>query len=218
MNVKKVNYLIHILLVEDQSIVRSGIKMMIEQDVSLCVRAEASNGKEALEQLERHLIDLVIMDVSMPIMNGIESTQRIKAQWPTIRVLMLTTFNDEEYAMQALQYGANGFMLKTADPEHLIQSIHSCMNGGLSIHDHVTAKIIPRLLRQESTEPIQVELTKRERELVKLVGEGKTNKEIATELYLSIGTVKNHLTQILHKFELRDRTQLAIYAVKNHLA
>ncbi|AQX55363.1 response regulator transcription factor [Priestia flexa] len=210
--------MIHILLVEDQSIVRSGIKMMIEQDAALCVRAEASNGKEALEQLERHMIDLVIMDVSMPIMNGIESTQKIKAQWPTIRVLMLTTFNDEEYAMQALQYGANGFMLKTADPEHLIQSIHSCMNGGLSIHDHVTAKIMPRLLRKEAADPIQIELTKRERELVKLVGEGKTNKEIAAELYLSIGTVKNHLTQILHKLELRDRTQLAIYAVKNHLA
>jgi DNA-binding NarL/FixJ family response regulator len=207
-----------ILLVEDQGIVRQGLKMMIEQDGTLKVAAEAENGLMAIKQMEAHAIDLIIMDIRMPEMNGLEATRIIKKQWQCVKILILTTFNDDEYALQALKEGANGFLLKTAQGEKLLQSIHSCLNGGMSLQDEVAAKVVPKLLSHQKN-PQQIHpLTQRELSITQLVGKGRTNKEIAGELHLSIGTVKNHLTQILQKLELRDRTQLAIYAVKNDIA
>lgn len=209
--------MIHILLAEDQALVRQGVKMMIEQDEQLKVVAEAATGLEAIQQLEAHLIDLVLMDIRMPVMNGLEATKIIKKRWPHIKILMLTTFNDDEYAVQALKDGASGFLLKTAERQKLIDAIYSCMNGGMTIHEEVAAKVVPRLLEHTKREPVTVPLTPRELAIAQLVGEGKTNKEIAAILHLSIGTVKNHITQILQKLELRDRTQLAIYAIKHDL-
>ncbi|MCM3003152.1 response regulator transcription factor [Priestia koreensis] len=208
----------NILLVEDQHIVRQGLKMMIEIDDDFQVVAEASNGEEALAQLHKHIIDMVVMDIRMPIMNGLEATRKIKGINPQMKILILTTFNDDEYALQALKDGANGFMLKDAEPAKLIEAIRSCLNGGLTIHDNVAAKVVPRLLQTPNVQVSEIPLSPRELAVTKLVGEGKTNKEIADELYLSIGTVKNHITQVLNKLELRDRTQLAIYAVRHHLA
>ncbi len=205
------------LLVEDQAIVRSGLKMMIEQDSAFSVVAEAENGEEAIRQMEQHIIDIVIMDIRMPIMNGIEATRRIKERWKDVYILILTTFNDDEYAVQALREGADGFLLKTADPDKLLQAIHSCLSGGMTIHEEVAAKMMPKLLKKSSPKQ-EIPLSNRELAITKLVGQGRTNKEIAEELHLSIGTVKNHITQALHKLELRDRTQLAIFAVKNDLA
>lgn len=207
-----------VLLVEDQTIVRQGLKVILEQDENITVTHEAENGQQALAVLEKHLIDFIMMDVRMPIMNGIEATRKIKQQWPEIKILILTTFNDDEYALQALKEGANGFLLKTAKPDKLIEAVHSCMKGGLTIHDEVAAKVMPRLLQPSDKPRVDVDLSPRERMITKLVGEGMTNKEIAAELYLSIGTVKNHLTQILQKTCLRDRTQLAIYAVKHDIS
>ncbi len=160
-----------------------------------------------------------MMDVRMPMMNGIEATRMIKSRWPNTKILILTTFNDDEYAIQALKVGANGFLLKTSEPAKLIEAVYSCMNGGLTIHDEVAAKVMPRLLQQNPTHSmiVEVDLTPRELEITILVGEGHTNKEISEELHLSVGTVKNHITQILQKTDLRDRTQLAIYAVKHDL-
>src|SRR5699024_5802596 len=160
-----------------------------------------------------------MMDVRMPVMNGIEATREIKHRYPDVKILILTTFNDDEYAMRALQEGANGFLLKTSDSSRLIEAVHSCMKGGLTIHDEVAAKVMPRLLERRETSKVELDipLSQRELAITKLVGEGKTNKEIAEEQFLSIGTVKNHLTQILQKTGLRDRTQLAIYAVKHDL-
>ncbi|KOO50579.1 response regulator transcription factor [Priestia koreensis] len=208
----------NILLVEDQHIVRQGLKMMIEIDDDFRVVAEASNGEEALAQLHKHIVDMVVMDIRMPIMNGLEATRKIKGINPQMKILILTTFNDDEYALQALKDGANGFMLKDAEPVKLIEAIRSCLNGGLTIHDNVAAKVVPRLLQTPNVQASEIPLSPRELAVTKLVGEGKTNKEIADELYLSIGTVKNHITQVLNKLELRDRTQLAIYAVRHHLA
>ncbi|MEG9298604.1 response regulator transcription factor [Mangrovibacillus sp. Mu-81] len=208
----------NILLVEDQGIVRQGLKMMIEQDKTLNVSAEAENGLQAINQMQSHAIDVIIMDIRMPEMNGLEATRIIKKQWPLVKILILTTFNDDEYALQALKEGANGFLLKTSQGEKLIQSIHSCLKGGMSLQDEVAAKVVPKLLSHQK-DPQQIPpLTERELSITQLVGKGRTNKEIAGELHLSIGTVKNHLTQILQKLELRDRTQLAIYAVKNDIA
>lgn len=209
--------MIKILLAEDQMLVRQGLKMMIEQDANLQVVAEAEHGLEAMQQIEKHIIDLVLMDIRMPVMNGLEATKIIKKRWPNIKILILTTFNDDEYAVQSLKDGASGFLLKTAEREKLIQAIYSCMKGGMAIHEEVAAKMVPRLLEKEKPKSANIPLTPRELEIAKLVGEGKTNKEIAAALHLSVGTVKNYITQILQKLELRDRTQLAIYAVKHDL-
>lgn len=206
-----------VLLVEDQSIVRQGLKMILEQDPNITVTHEAENGKQALEIMEKHIIDFIMMDVRMPVMNGVEATRLIKERWPDTKILILTTFNDDEYAMQVLKDGANGFLLKTSEPAKLIDAVYSCMKGGLTLHDEVAAKVMPRLLRQNEKPEIDIDLSPRELEITRLVGEGLTNKEISATLHLSVGTVKNHLTQILQKTDLRDRTQLAIYAVKHHI-
>jgi DNA-binding NarL/FixJ family response regulator len=208
-----------VLLVEDQTIVRQGLKVILEQDQNIKVMHEAENGRQAIEIMENHLIDFIIMDVRMPMMNGIEATRKIKSRWPNTKILILTTFNDDEYALQALKDGANGFLLKTSEPAKLIEAVYSCMNGGLTIHDEVAAKVMPRLLHQNPIHSmiVEVDLSPREFEITRLVGEGLTNKEISEELHLSVGTVKNHITQILQKTDLRDRTQLAIYAVKHDL-
>lgn len=211
---------VQILLVEDQTIVRNGLKMILELDEQFKVKAEASNGMEALDQLQKHSIDLVMMDIRMPKMNGMEATKQIKSQYPDVKVIILTTFEDEEYAYQTLKDGANGFLLKSSEPERLLSSIHSVLNGGLALQEGIAAKLMPMLLHrtvESKNEKISITFTERELSIVKLVGEGKSNKEIANSLFLSVGTVKNHITNILQELDLRDRTQLAIYAVKNGL-
>ncbi|MFJ3387840.1 response regulator [Lysinibacillus sp. NPDC086135] len=207
-----------ILLVEDQTIVRNGLKMMIEQDETLQITAEASNGRDALVLLEKVYVDLVLMDIRMPEMSGIEATKHIRSHFPHVKILILTTFDDEEYAFQTLKDGASGFLVKSSEPAKLIASIHSVLDGGMVIQEDVAAKLMPKLLQQTTAKvstPQLSTLTERELTIIQLIGEGKTNKEIADSLFLSVGTVKNHLTHILQKLTLRDRTQLAIYAVRN---
>lgn len=209
---------VRILLVEDQAIVRNGLKMILEQDEALSVVAEASNGIEALTLLEQQSIDLVLLDIRMPEMNGIEATKHIRSRFPAMKILILTTFDDEEYAYQTLKDGANGFLVKSSEPKKLIASIHSVFAGGMVLQEEVAAKLVPKLLQQTiKQEESSTNLTARELEIARFIGEGKTNKEIANELFLSVGTVKNHITHILNELQLRDRTQLAIYAVRNGL-
>ncbi|MGP4106499.1 response regulator transcription factor [Virgibacillus sp. L01] len=210
--------MIRVLLVEDQAIVRQGLKVILEQDENITVTHEAENGQHALDILEKHMVDFIMMDVRMPVVNGIEATRKIKKRWPEVKILILTTFNDDEYALQALKEGANGFLLKTSESTKLIAAVYSSMSGGLTIHEEVAAKVMPRLLgRSSNNAAVNVDLTSRELTITRLIGEGKTNKEISEELYLSIGTVKNNITQILQKTGLRDRTQLAIFAVKHDI-
>lgn len=209
--------MVSILLAEDQALVRQGLKMMIETDSELKVNGEANNGKEAIKLCEQHKFDLAILDIRMPEMTGLEAMRVIRKRWPETKILILTTFNDEEYALEALKNGANGYMLKDADSEGLIRAIRSCLKDGLAIEDQVAAKILPALIQKDQQTEIDPSLTKREIDIIIGVGQGLSNKEIAEELFLSVGTVKNHISVILDKLELRDRTQLAIYAVRNNI-
>jgi len=209
--------MISILLAEDQALVRQGLKMMIETDTELRVNGEAENGKEAITLCEQQPFELAILDIRMPVMNGLEAMREIRKRWPEMKILILTTFNDEDYALEAFKNGANGYMLKNADAEELIRSIHSCLKGGLSIEDQVAAKVLPALMHKEIEKEIDSSLTNRELDIITGVGKGLSNKEIAEELFLSIGTIKNNISIILDKLKLRDRTQLAIYAIRHNI-
>ncbi|MCT2536682.1 response regulator transcription factor [Aquibacillus koreensis] len=209
--------MIRILLAEDQALVAQGLKMMMETDPEMKVTGEAKNGRIAVSLCERQSFDVAVLDIRMPEMDGLEAARIIRHRWPSMKVLILTTFNDDEYAIQALRLGAHGYMLKDADAETLIQSVKKCVAGGLQLQGEVAAKVMPRLLQaSQETPKINHHLTPRELDILKRIGEGRSNKEIAEELALSVGTVKNHISQLLDKLDLRDRTQLAIYAIRNH--
>lgn len=209
--------MIRILLAEDQAMVRQGLKMMIETDPGIEVTGEAVNGKQAVALCETQAFDLIIMDIRMPEMDGLEATRIILSRWPKCKVLILTTFNDDGYALEALKSGACGYMLKDADTSELIRSIRSCLEGGLVLEGQVAANIMPKLMKQPVQEKVLESLTPRELDIICRIGEGRSNREISDELALSIGTVKNHISMILDKLELRDRTQIAIYAIRHGL-
>lgn len=210
--------MIKILLAEDQALVRQGLKLMIETDEDLKITGEASNGKEAIALCERQRFDLAVLDIRMPEMTGLEAAKIIRERWPEIIILMLTTFDDEEYVIEALKYKVSGYLLKDGEAEELIRSIKSALTGGLVIEDHVAAKVMPTLMENKSeTFVTDHSLTQRELEIIACIGEGKNNEEIASELFLSVGTIKNHISNILNKLELRDRTQIAIYALKRNI-
>lgn len=208
--------MIDILIAEDQALVRQGLKMMLETEADFRVTGEAVNGQEAVECCKKDRYDLVLLDIRMPVMNGLEAGKKIRELLPDSTILMLTTFNDEEYALEALKNRANGYLLKDGDAEELIKSVKSALSGGLALEDHVAAKIMPTLLEQQKfTQKVDERLTDRELDLIALIGKGLSNQEISAILFLSVGTIKNQISGILQKLELRDRTQLAIYAL-NH--
>lgn len=209
--------MIKILLAEDQGMVRQGLKMMIETDEELRVTGEASNGQEAVELCQSHIYDLVILDIRMPVMNGLEAARIIHSRWPDIKILILTTFNDDQYALEALKSGARGYMLKNAEPEELIHSIRSCLSGGMSIQGDVAANLLPNLINQKAAPKVDPSITPRELDIICRIGQGLSNKEISDDLHLSVGTVKNHISLILNKLDLRDRTQIAIYAIRHDI-
>ncbi|MEN2767945.1 response regulator transcription factor [Ornithinibacillus xuwenensis] len=210
--------MIKVLLAEDQIMVRQGLKAMIETDEEIIVTGEAANGKEAVALCEKQVYDVAILDIRMPEMDGLEVAKVLRARFPHIKVLMLTTFDDNHYVMEALKLGVSGYVLKNGDTEALIRSIKSSLNGGLSLEDQVAAKVMPVLLQtQKEEDQIDPSLTPRERAILKCIGEGLNNKEVAERLGLSVGTVKNQTSQILDKLELRDRTQLAIYAIRHRM-
>lgn len=205
------------MLAEDQVMVRQGLKMMIESDEEMKVSGEANNGKEAIELCEKQSFDIVILDIRMPVMDGIEAAKVIHSRWPDTKILMLTTFDDKQYVLESLKIGVSGYVLKTGDTESLLRSIRSALTGGLSIEDQVAAKVVPLLLKQDDALEPDPTLTPRERDILICIGEGLSNGEIAERLAISVGTVKNNTSQILNKLDLRDRTQLAIYAIRHNL-
>lgn len=208
-----------IILADDQSLVRRGLKMMIETDPELTVVSEAETGREAIQACESVEADLVILDIRMPEMTGLEASRIIRERWPEQKILILTTFNDEDYAMEALKNNVNGYLLKDGEVEELNRSIKHCIQGGLMIEGQVAAKVMPQLLYHSETKEAapNIDLTEREKDIVVRISQGKNNQEIAEELFLSKGTVKNHISVILDKLALRDRTQIAIFALNHEI-
>ena len=207
--------MIKVLIVDDQSLIREGLRMMLSLYDNIFLVGEASNGKEAIEILGNKEVDLVLMDIRMPIMDGVEATRIIKEKYPEVKVLILTTFNEDEYIFEGLKNGADGYLLKDISSEELVKSIETVYNGNILLQPDVAKRIVVAIEKKPvSNENIFNncfnELTKREYEIALLIGQGKSNKEIGEMLFITEGTVKNHLTKILDKLNLRDRTQLAL--------
>lgn len=215
---------VRVVLVDDQEIIVRGLRMILEAEDDIEVVGTASNGREACYLCRKVQPDVVLMDIKMPVMNGVEATTLIKKEFPLIKVLVLTTFNDDEYIFEALKEGASGYLLKEASPGAIVEAIHAAQRGGAPIQPEVASRVVERLSSLTASaaarEPLDKRvalLSERERDIACLVGRGLNNREIAGQLFLSEGTVRNHLSNILNKLELRDRTQLAIFALRNHL-
>ncbi|MBC7823725.1 MAG: response regulator transcription factor [Candidatus Parcubacteria bacterium] len=222
--------MIRVLLVEDQEIVRRGLKTLLEIKPDLQIVGEANNGQSAIGQLETlqakaQLPDVVVMDVRMPVMDGVQATQRICQQFPDIKILILTTFNDTQYVSEALHFGAKGYLLKDTPAEELAQAIRSIHQGYTQFGPGIVEKALSAERNSEGTaqasQLTQIDplppgfeqlITDRERDVLRLVAIGASNREIAQQLYLSEGTVRNHISHILNRLEVRDRTQAAIVA------
>lgn len=212
--------MIKVLLVDDQEILTQGLKMLLDTQDDIKVIGQSNNGQLALVMAREAKPDVVLMDIQMPMMNGIEALKIMNEAQPNIKVIMLTTFHDDRYISDALHNGATGYLLKDSKPMEIAEAIRTVYRGDALISPQVASKLIELFNKQSlSTENKEslANLTERERDIVKCVGQGMNNKEISAVLFISEGTVKNHLTKILEKLSLRDRTQLAIYALKNDL-
>lgn len=212
---------VRVLLADDQELVRYGFRLVLDSDPRLEVVGEAVDGLEAVEAAERLRPDVVLMDIRMPGVDGLTATERITALLPSVRVLVLTTFDLDEYAFGALQAGASGFLLKDTRPAELVTAILAVHRGDAVVAPRITAKLIevaaPHLtraadVRRKDAETALAPLTAREREVFALIGRGATNGEIGAELHLTESTVKTHVGRILLKLELRDRVQAVILA------
>ncbi len=217
--------MIKIAIIDDQKILTEGLKMILSADPEIEVVSTGENGQDAIQICKKYLPDVILMDIQMPIMNGVESTRLIKRDYPSVKILVLTTFDDDKYIFDAIKYGAYGYLLKDTPPGEIGEAIKTIHSGGALIQPDLAMKVLDqfsKMANEENDKTKNIEddfksLTKREKEISQLVGKGYNNAEIAEELFLSEGTIKNNLTKILDKLELRDRTQLAILAVKNNL-
>ncbi len=211
----------NVIIIDDQDIMRQGLAMILGNDESIQIVGQGVNGQEAVSLCRMQDVDVVLMDIRMPIMNGVEATKIIKESYPEIKVLILTTFNDDDFIFGSLKNGASGYLLKDASPDEIISGIKTVYEGGTLINPEVATKVVQRLSEQKEgptnkDQRIQ-ELTNRELDICHHLGEGLNNKEIGEILFISEGTVKNNITRILDKLDLRDRTQLALFSVKNSL-
>ncbi len=212
--------MIRVLIVDDQEIMRQGLAMILNQEPDMKIVGTAGNGEEAFAFCrDQEQPDVVLMDIQMPVMNGVKATRALKGLNPEIRVVILTTFHDDAYIFESLREGANGYLLKDAPPETIAQSIRAVFDGGAMIQPEIASRVIRQFNKMQDERPAFVQgdtgnLTKREIEICSLVARGLNNREIAETLFLSEGTVKNHITRILDKLNLRDRTQLAIYTIR----
>jgi DNA-binding NarL/FixJ family response regulator len=205
--------MIRILLVDDQSLIRQGLRALLELEPDLEVVGEAENGQSAIALVETLNPDVLLLDIRMPVMDGVAVTREIGQRFTDTKVLVLTTFDDEQYVAQALHYGAKGYLLKDTPSEELAAAIRAVYKGYTQLGPGLFEKAMQKVPAPPTSPPAGWEqLTPREKEVLKLIAAGASNREIAESLYISEGTVKNHVTRILNQLGLRDRTQAAILA------
>ena len=210
---------IRVLVADDQSMVRAGFRMLLADEDDIEVVAEASNGLEAVDKAGRYKPSVILMDIRMPELDGLSATERILAADDGARVLILTTFDHDEYVYEALRIGASGFVLKDDPPEQLIGAIRTIAEGDALLSPSITKRVIEQFGRIPRAEPPSelAELTTREQEILRLIAQGLSNAEIANELVISETTVKTHVTHILQKLNLRDRVQAVVLAYQTGL-
>ncbi|HEY9641507.1 MAG TPA: response regulator transcription factor [Coleofasciculaceae cyanobacterium] len=207
--------MIRVLLVDDQNIMRQGLKALLQLEPDLQIVGDAENGQVAIQQVSALQPDVVLMDVRMPVMDGVAATKAIAQQFPSTKVLVLTTFDEDEYVTAALQQGAVGYLLKDTPSEELAQAIRTVHKGYTQFAPGILKKLMAKTTEPSAPPDLPLgfaELTPRELEVLRLIAQGASNREIAKTLYISEGTVKNHVTNLLGRLELRDRTQAAIFA------
>jgi DNA-binding NarL/FixJ family response regulator len=210
---------IHIIICDDQDIVREGLQTILSTEREFTVSATASDGDELIELIQRSsemLPDLVLMDLKMPIKNGIQATREIKKYWPQIKVLVLTTYADDRWVIDALKAGASGYLLKDTPRSQLIAAIKGTVAGDTYVDPSIAGKLLPfvRESNSEENSPYQGDLTDREQEILLLIAKGLSNTEIGEKLFLSTGTVRNYTSTIFSKLGVSDRTEAAIAGIR----
>ena len=209
--------MIKVLIADDQELIRESLKIVLGTNEDMEVTGIAENGEQVLSEIKKEKPNVILMDIRMPGIDGVECTRLVKEKYPDIYIIVLTTFDDDEYIFGALKYGASGYLLKGISMKNLAEAIRTVVSGKAMINPEITDKVVKLFNHMaQSSYAIQVdnELTKTEWGVIQKIGCGMSNKEIASELALSEGTVRNYLSSVLSKLELRDRTQLAIWAVQ----
>jgi DNA-binding NarL/FixJ family response regulator len=208
---------IRILIADDHSMVREGLKQLIELEDDIEVIAQAGNGQEAIDKIQEFNPDVVLLDINMPIMNGLEVLEKLNEMNLEVNVLILTIHNEIEYLYRAVEIGVNGYVLKDSESDVLIKAIRSIYNGESYIQPNMASLLFKKINGELDNQVKHSKLTKREIEVLKLITQGLLNKEIADQLCISEKTVKNHVSNIFKKIEVSDRTQAAVYAIKNNI-
>ncbi|MFZ5986154.1 MAG: response regulator [Bacillota bacterium] len=205
-----------VLIVDDDALIRDGLKILLEFEEDIEVVGAVANGYDAVKMCEKAQPDIVLMDIRMPVMDGVQATKQIKQQYKDIKVLMLTTFKDAEYIRSAVKCGAEGYILKSKPSESIIESIRAVYGGNVVFEKEVAGLISEMVEEEEKKQSLdELNITQKEYDILKLISLGLSNKEIAEKLYMSEGTVRNYVSNILVKLDLRDRTQLAIFFIRN---
>ncbi len=208
-----------ILLCDDQAVIRDGLEMLLNLEKDFQVVGAAQDGAEALELAAKKQPDLILMDLKMPVMNGIEATREIRAKFPNIKILVLTTYDDDEWVFDAIRAGASGYLLKDTPRQKLIEAIRGTVEGKSFVDPAVAGKLLNQVASKQ-TQPTSIltdKLTERELDVLRLIAKGINNGEIAAQLHLSEGTVRNHVSAILEKLGVSDRTQAAVIAIQHGL-
>ena len=217
----KESTIIRVLIADDQQLIRQGIATLLQLEDGFTLVGQAENGQDVVEKARDLKPDVVLMDIQMPLMNGIEALATIRREQPECKVLMLTTFDDDEYIVQAFRAGSCGYLLKDIPSHDLANAVKLAYAGIFQLAPEVAGKLVGEIFAQKTSRAeavsADIPVTPREKEVLQLLASGASNKEIAAQLIISEGTVKKHITNILNTLGLRDRTQAAIYAVRHGL-